>query len=618
MATDTKERRDGRVKSPASGDFPDVGDYALIGNCRTAALVSKDGAVEWMCAPTFSDESIFGAILDRGAGHFSVRPRAECRVRRRYLPGTNVLETTFETATGTLRLTDCLVLPMPGKGQLYPQHELLRRIECVTGAADVEVSFAPRPDYGRTCPRYARRGKLGWQLVGCPFGAMLGGDIDLSFDRAGGRLHAVAKLSVGETRWLSFTYDQSEASVIPPLGAEAEERLRDTVAWWERWSARCTYGGPYKEEVLRSVLVLKALTSATSGAVLAAPTTSLPEVAGGPRNWDYRFCWIRDSALVLHSFLSLGYTEEAEGFLEWLLHATRLTWQRFQVMYDLYGETKLDEYELPHLSGYRGAKPVRIGNAAHDQLQLDIYGELMETVVCYVDAGGSLDDVECSMLCGVGKQLLKLWRRPDQGIWETRREPRFHTYSKAMCWVALDRLRGLAKRFPMPVDQAPLDQACDEIRSEIEERGYNEKLAAYVGYYGGEETDASLLLLARYGYCKPGDPRMEGTWRLIERTLCDNGLIHRYRDDTRYDGFLAPENAFAPCNFWAAEYLANAGHDREAKALFERLSGFANDVGLFAEEIGTKTGEPVGNFPQAFTHVSLISAATALYRGKTA
>jgi GH15 family glucan-1,4-alpha-glucosidase len=222
------------------------------------------------------------------------------------------------------------------------------------------------------------------------------------------------------------------------------------------------------------------------------------------------------------------------------------------------------------------------------------------------------------MLCGVGRQLLKLWRLPDQGIWETRREPRFHTYSKAMCWVALDRLRVLSERFAMPIERAPLDKACDEIRAEIEERGYSQKLASYVGYYGGEEADASLLLLARYGYCKPGDPRMEGTYRLIARTLGASGLIHRYPDDTRYDGITAPENAFAPCNFWAAEYLANAGHDADARALFERLAGFANDVGLYAEEIGTRTGKPVGNFPQAFTHVSLISAATALYKEKTA
>jgi len=602
----------------APGDFPDVGDYAVIGNCRTAALVSNRGSVEWMCVPTFSDASIFGAILDREAGHFRVAPAGETRVTRAYIEGTNVLATTFESDHGAIRLTDCLVLPDERKPQLYAQHELLRRVECVSGEMEVEVSFAPRYDYGRKAARYAPRGKLGWQCVGCSFGAMLSSDIALAEDREHARLTGKARLKQGETRWLSFAYDEDEASVVAPLGEEADERLKSTVAWWKGWCAQCRYDGPYRNEVLRSALVLKLLNCATSGAVLAAPTTSLPEVAGGPRNWDYRYCWIRDSALVLHAFLRLGCLQEAEGFLEWLLHATRLTWQRFQVMYDLYGEVKLDERELSHLSGYRGAKPVRIGNAAHDQLQLDIYGELMATVSRYVQSGGTLDPVELGMLAGVGRHVMKLWHLPDQGIWETRRPPRMHTFSKAMCWVALDRLGRIAEKFDMPIERERIAADCDAIRAEIEEKGFDEELGSYVAYYGGKETDAALLLLARYGYREPGHPRMEGTYRYIAKVLCDNGLIHRYRDDTGFDGFAAPENAFAPCNFWAAEYLANAGHYDEAKKLFERLCGFANDVGLFAEEIGTRTGKPVGNFPQAFTHVSLISAATALFQHKTA
>jgi len=602
----------------APGDFPEVGDYALIGDCRTAALVSNRGSVEWLCLPNFADASLFGAILDRGAGHFAVAPAGDFKVKRAYAEATNVLETTFETPTGVVRLTDCMVLPDESDPELYPQHEILRRLECASGEVEIEVSYAPRPDYGRITPAFRKRGKLGWQLAGCPFGAFLGSEIALEEDRRHARLTGRATLKRGEVRWLSFAYDEHEASVVPPLGGEAAERLAWTTGWWKDWSARCSYEGPYRDAVLRSALVLKLMNSATSGAVLAAPTTSLPEVQGGPRNWDYRFCWIRDSALVLHAFLRLGYTEEAEGFLEWLLHATRLTWQRFQVMYDIYGEVKLDEKELPHLSGYRGAKPVRIGNAAHDQLQLDVYGELMETVARYVSAGGTLDKLECAMLTGAGHHVAKLWRLPDQGIWETRREPQQHTFSKAMCWVALDRIRGLAERFPMRVDRAALGRECDAIRAEIEERGFNAKVGSYVGYYGGEDADASLLLLARYGYCEPGDPRMEGTYRYIAKTLNRNGFIMRYPDDTGYDGISAPENAFAPCNFWAAEYLANAGHRQEAQALFERLCAFANDVGLFAEEIGTRSGKPVGNFPQAFTHVSLISAATALYQRKTA
>lgn len=598
--------------------FPEIGDYAMIGNCRTAALVSRAGAVEWLCLPTFADAAIFGAILDRGAGHFTVGPRGQCQVKRRYVDDTNVLETTFECEGGTLRLTDCMTLPMELGPHLEPQHELLRRVECVAGEVEVEVSFAPRLDYGRCPVRYAHQGRLGWQFVHCPFGARLVTDVELSQEHEGHRLHGSVKLNAGERRWLSFAYDEFEIGVIPPLGGQAQSRLDATAAWWKAWSARTRYDGPYRDIVVRSALALKLMTCCTSGAVVAAPTTSLPEVAGGPRNWDYRFCWIRDSALVLHAFLELGFLDEAEAFLEWLLHATRLTWERFQVMYDIYGETKLDEKVLGYLSGYRGARPVRVGNAAHDQLQLDIYGELLETVVQYVGAGGSLDKAESGVLGGVGRHVLELWRLPDQGIWETRSAARHHTFSKAMCWVALDRLRRLAERFPIGLDRARLERECEAIRAEVDEHGFNKELGAYVAYFGGREADASLLLLARYGYAEPGNPRMEATYRFIADTLCDNGFVRRYPQDSGYDGIHAHENAFAPCNFWAAEYLANAGHEDEAKKLFDRLCACANDVGLFAEEIGIRTGRPVGNFPQAFTHVSLISAATALYKHKTA
>ena len=605
-------------RAAADDAFPDIGDYALIGNGRTAALVSRSGAVEWMCVPVFSGPSIFGAILDRGAGHFSVRPVGSFEASRRYLEGTNVLETTFRAGGAEMRVTDCLTLPPRASRELHPQHELLRRVEVASGEIEVEVSFAPRPGYARHRVAFADRRKLGWQLAGCPFGAMVQSDIPLQRDVEGERLVGRMRLHAGEVRWISFAYDEDEACVIPPLGEAARRRLDETLAWWRAWSARCRYDGPYRDLVLRGALALKLLTSSTSGAVLAAPTTSLPEEAGGARNWDYRYCWIRDSALTLHAFLALGYVEEAEAFLEWLLHATRLTWERFQVLYDLYGETKIDERELAHWSGYRGARPVRIGNAAHDQLQLDIYGELLETIWTYLQAGGTIDAAECRMLAGVGRHVLKLWRRPDQGIWEIRSAPRHHTFSKAMCWVAIDRLRRIGERYPLPLPRVELDAACDAIRAEVEAKGYDESIGAYVAHYGSQEADASLLLLARYGYAKPGTPRMQGTFEFIRRTLVRDRLVQRYRPESYADGVHGGENAFAPCSFWAVEYLANAGETERARKGFERLAGYANDVGLFGEEFEWSTGAPMGNFPQAFTHVSLISAATALYQAKTA
>ncbi|HEX7054313.1 MAG TPA: glycoside hydrolase family 15 protein [Burkholderiales bacterium] len=599
--------------------FPPIGDYAAIGNCRSVALVSRDGALEWLCLPTFSSPSVFGAILDRGAGHFSVRPRGAYTVSRRYVPETNVLETTFQVAGGgVLRLTDCMTLPaeptadLQSLPELDPEHEVLRQVACVAGEVEVEVEFAPRPAYGRDKVRFVRRGRLGWQVCDCHFGAFLNGDIELApHERA--TLRGTARLRAGEERWLSFCYDESEVSVITPLGAWARRRLEDTIGWWRFWARQCRYGGEYGDAVLRSALTLKLLNSATSGAVLAAPTTSLPEAIGGSRNWDYRYCWLRDSALVLYAFFRLGFLEEGDGFLGWLLHATRLTWPKLQVMYDLYGETRLTERELTHLSGYRGSRPVRIGNGAHAQLQLDIYGELVAAVAEYVRAGGELDSSERAMLAGLARTVCRMWRLPDHGIWETRREPRHHTYSKVMCWVAIDRLR----RLELGLDRASLERECIAIREDIEANGYSEVKRSYVGYYGGDEPDASLLLLARHGYCAPEHPRMQGTYDYVTRRLSRGGLLARFPTESVYDGVVGDENVFAPCSFWAAEYLANVGRREEAKALFERLLGCANDVGLYAEEIVAGTGEPIGNFPQAFTHVSLISAAMALTVEKT-
>ena len=600
--------------------FPSIGDYAVIGNCRTVALVSRDGAIEWLCLPTFSSPSVFGAILDRAAGHFSIRPRGRYTVSRRYLPESNVLETTFHVEGGAvLRLTDCMPLPAQPDGDLQtmpeldPQHELLRHVECLSGELEAALEFAPRPAYGRESVRFRRRGKLGWQACDCHFGTFLNTDIDVQ-PADDGSLRGTVRLRAGDERWASFCYDESEASVVAPLGRWAQRRLDNTAGWWRWWARRCRYEGGYRDAVLRSALTLKLLNNATSGAVLAAPTTSLPEAIGGGRNWDYRFCWLRDSALVLYAFFRLGFLDEGDGFLGWLLHATRLTWPKLQVMYDLYGETRLTERELAHLGGYRGSRPVRVGNGAHAQRQLDIYGELVAAVAEYVRAGGELDSIERGMLAGLARTVCALWRKPDHGIWETRREARHHTYSKAMCWVAIDRLR----RLELGLDAAALERECIAIREDIEAHGFSPARNSYVGYYGGEEPDASLLLLARHGYCAPEDPRMRGTYEFVTGMLSHDGLLKRFPTASAYDGVHGAENIFAPCSFWAAEYLANVGRRAEAKQLFERLLGCANDVGLFAEEIVPGTGEPIGNFPQAFSHVSMISAAMALTVEKTA
>jgi GH15 family glucan-1,4-alpha-glucosidase len=602
---------------PAETEFPEIGDYAPIGDCRTIALVSKDGGIEWLCLPHFSGPSFFAAALDREGGHFTVRPTVAYRSERAYLEDSNVLRTRFICAEGTLDLVDCISLPsIDGDETLEPQHEVLRELRCVSGEVPVEVCFAPRPDYGRCRPRFASRGALGWQCTHTAYGAFIRSEIALFDDKPGCALRGTAVLQAGDVKYLSFAYDESEICALPPLGMEAGKRLAATAKWWRGWAACCTYTGKYREQILRSLLALKLLTSCTSGAVMAAATTSLPEWIGGERNWDYRFCWLRDSALTLDAFISMGYADEAEHFLAWLLHATRLTLPKLQVMYDLYGETRLKEKRIPWLGGYRNSQPVRVGNAAHEQLQLDIYGELILAVERYVEAGGELDRAECRMLAGLAKTVCKSWRLPDHGIWETRREARHHTFSKGMCWLALQSLQKISRRIPLGLDVSRLQSEAQALREEIEAQGYNESLGAYVGYYGGEEPDASVLMLARHGYQKADHPRMAGTYRFLERTLSRNGLLYRFAQDQSYDGLACPENAFGPCSFWAVEHLAGAGRRPEAVALFERLLGCANDVGIYAEEFDPANDASSGNTPQAFTHVSMISAALALDPGE--
>ncbi|MFO7593345.1 MAG: glycoside hydrolase family 15 protein [Pseudomonadota bacterium] len=598
-------------------ESPAIGDYAVIGDCRSAALISNSGSIDWLCRPRLDRPSIFAALLDReNGGEFTVRPTGAFSTRRRYVGDTNVVETTFVTSTGVVTLTDLMpVESEEGKrSKLWAAHQILRRVECLSGEVEIEVICNPRPNYGRERCRPIDRGVLGIYFEHRGRAFILRSEIPLSISSEEGGVRVRHTLHTGEVRHLSTVFTELEPSFNPPLRQEAERRIARTLDWWNGWADRCTYNGLHRDAVLRSALVLKLTTFAPSGAVVAASTTSLPERSGGVRNWDYRYCWLRDASLTLRSLYGLGYGEEAEACIAWLLHSTRLTWPELQIIYDVYGETHLAESELEHFSGHGGARPVRIGNDACQQLQLDIYGEVVDAVDEFVRRGGRLDKSTAKLLVGFGKTACRRWREPDEGIWEIRAGRRHHTYSKAMCWIALDRLLHLhdAGYLKLPVELFRTER--DALRNEIEQRGFNASLNSYVSTFDGEDLDASQLLLTCYGYQDPNSERAKGTREAIKRELGRDGLLYRYR--SKNDGLPGEEGAFGICSFWAVGDLALAGEVEEAEALFSRLLGYANDVGLFAEEIDPDTGDAWGNFPQAFTHVGLIDAALLIEKMK--
>jgi GH15 family glucan-1,4-alpha-glucosidase len=404
-------------------------------------------------------------------------------------------------------------------------------------------------------------------------------------------------------------------AVLSALGRWSEESLSQTIGWWEKWSARCEYKGPFREEVLRSALALKLLNFAPSGATVAAPTMSLPEVIGGSLNWDYRYCWLRDASMTVTAMFGLGYHDEAEAFIEWLLHSTNLTQPRLRVMYSVYGRRAQEERELNHWRGYRNSRPVRAGNGARDQLQLDVYGEVVSATAQLDEYNKSIDHSSANVLRGIGKYVRKHWHLPDKGIWEPRTPDEHHTHSKLMCWVAMDKLLSLRDSGLLgKLDYDEVKQARDEIRREIEQKGWNEQEQTYTAVFGGHEVDASLLLIPKHGFEPADSPRMQSTYSCIKRTLgAGPGLLYRYRN-----GLSAGEGAFGICCFWAAEYLAlGGGTIEEAEAEFRRVLRYANDLGLYGEEIEPATGAVLGNFPQGFTHVGLINAALTLAERQT-
>jgi GH15 family glucan-1,4-alpha-glucosidase len=591
------------------GSYPPLTDYAVIGDCRTAALVSRAGSIEWLCLPDYSDPSVFAAILDRRlGGSFRVSPDQPFSVQRQYIGDTCVLETRFTTSSGVLVVADAMTIPT--ENGLYPQRELLRRIEVLAGTVDLEIVFEPRPGYGQITPAISNRGALGWT---CAFGdslILLRSELPLEAQENGIRLEGHVSLGQGECRFISLAFARRDIGIVLPLGRAAEGRHRATIQYWREWSGGLRYDGPWRESVMRSALTLKLLSCATTGAVIAAPTASLPEVPGGTRNWDYRFCWLRDASLTVEAFLSLGCSGEAQAFLGWMLHATRLTHPRLQVLYDIYGSARVPEKELTHLEGHARSRPVRIGNGAWRQRQLDVYGEVCRAAHLFVDHGSKLDAVQARALAGFGRAICRDWQLPDHGIWEVRGPPRQHTHSKVLCWAALDCLLALARQGHIEVERDRLEATREAVRTAIETRGFNRSFASYADVLDGTGIDSALLLMAHYGYLPENHPRVTGTFARIERELGRDELVWRCTND----GLSEADNPFGICCFWAVDYLARLGRLDEAARRFERLLTHANDVGLFGEEIDATTGEPRGNFPQGFTHTGLIVAAQSITR----
>ena len=571
--------------------YAPIRDYAVLGDGRTCALVAGDGGVDWLCLPDLDSPSTFGALLDRRrGGSFTLAPEAPFETERRYLPATNVLETTFRTSEGSVRATDALTLPGSG---LEPLRELARRVEGLSGTVRLRWRAEPRFRYGRDEPRVSQaHGRTVFEGPGEAVAISVWGGNDETLD-----------LREGERALLALTYAEGEPLVVPAR-ADVERRLDATEWFWRNWAGRCTYDGPWAGAVLRSALALKLLVHSPSGAIAAAATTSLPETMGGARNWDYRFSWVRDSAFATDALLQLGYDEEAKAFLSWLLHASQRTHPELRPLYRLNGDVHAPERELG-LEGYRQSGPVRVGNGAVQQLQLGIYGCLLDSVALFVAEGNRLDADTARRMAQEADFVSENWRRPDSGIWEVRSEPVHFTHSKLLCWVALQRAISLTGG--QVGRRGHWQEQSRAIQTFLDERCWSDSRRSYVRFAGADELDAALLMSGFVG-C-PDPARARSTVDAIRRELTDGPYVRRYLGE---DGMTGDEGAFLACSFWLVHALAATGRADEAAELMDELVGLANDVGLYAEEIDPGTGEFLGNFPQALTHLALVNAARAL------
>jgi GH15 family glucan-1,4-alpha-glucosidase len=591
-----------------------IEDYALIGDCVTAALVGKNGSIDWLCLPRFDSGACFAALLGNPEhGRWLIAPcDPEPRVRRRYRDRSLILETEFETAEGTVELIDF----MP---RIDGPRSLIRLVRGTRGRVAMQVEFVLRFDYGSIIPWVERLdpgagGKVpgGIVAVGGPDMAALRTPVRL----IGENLRTRGEFTVAEGQTIPFVLSYGLSHLPPPAPLDAERALRDTQAFWQEWSSRCTPAARWSKDVCSSLVVLKGLTYAPTGGVVAAPTTSLPEQIGGVRNWDYRYCWLRDATFTLLALMHAGYYEEAKAWRDWLFRAAAGSPDQLQVVYGLAGERRLDEWELPSLPGYEGSAPVRIGNAASGQLQLDIYGEVIDAL----HHSYQHDLPQTKRGTAIGRALVDhlatIWREPDESIWEVRGAPQHFTYSKVMAWVAFDRAIRIFEELGARGPVARWRRVADEIHSDICRKAFDPALNSFVQAYGTKSLDASLLLMPLVGFLPPTDPRMLGTVAAIERELVVDGFVLRYRTEAGKDGLPPGEGAFLACSFWLADNLALQGRVGDARALFERLLSVRNDVGLLAEQYDPRAHRHTGNFPQAFSHVALVNTAFNLSRAQ--
>lgn len=583
-----------------------IRDYALVGDGRTGALIARDGSVDWLCLPNFDSPSVFARVLDaeRG-GSFRLEPAVPFEAERRYLDDSNVLETTFTTAHGTVRVTDAMTLS--DDQAISPMRELVRKAEGMAGTVPLRWSFDPRYGYGARRTRIERRSRHWFAEDGSD--ALVLGICDAPDGIfADGIVTGEVALEQGHSALWSLAAAHGEPLVIPGR-SDAERRLARTTAFWPTWAAQIQYEGPWREAVVRSALVQKLLVFAPSGARVAAPTASLPEWIGGTRNWDYRYTWLRDGCWSLDAGLRLGFHKGAEAFFWWLMQASRLTQPELRILYRVDGSPQAPERELPWLEGYRGSGPVRIGNGAAQQLQLDVYGGVLESIWLYVQHVGHIDRDTGKQVARIADWVATHWRDPDSGIWEVRSEPAHFIQSKAFCWIALDRACKLAERGAIPDRSVRWRSAADELREFIETQGWDEELGSYVRATDLREPDASLLTMPLLGYGDPKGERICSTIDTIERELRKGPFVYRYLGD---DGVAGTEGAFLTCSFWLVEALAHAGRLDRAHALMDELIGLANDVGLYSEEVDPHTHDFLGNFPQALTHLALVNAAVGI------